>query len=266
MKTIMNTIHGIDLTAPGGVEALLAHHRAMFGDAQMNANAGGDGGTGGDPAGNDPAPGAPATPGAPASTPPAGNPPAPAQAASVDPAAPGQDDDPEPWADPAKAKATIERLQREAASAGGKARDTARAQAAQEARDSLVQDLGKALGLVKDGEEAPDAETLTRQIAEKDEQTRQAQVELTVYRTAAKAGADADALLDSRSFLAALDGIDPTDGEKITAAIQDAVKNNPKLKTSQVAGRSGTELPGGSGSAPRKAGSLSEALAQHYSN
>ena len=35
--------HGIDLYAPGGIEALLAFHRGHFGDAQMNANASGDG-------------------------------------------------------------------------------------------------------------------------------------------------------------------------------------------------------------------------------
>lgn len=29
--------HGIDITAPGGVDELLAFHRARFGDAQMNA-------------------------------------------------------------------------------------------------------------------------------------------------------------------------------------------------------------------------------------
>ena len=42
--------HGIDITAPGGIDQLLEFHRARFGDAQMNANSGGDesGGDGGD--------------------------------------------------------------------------------------------------------------------------------------------------------------------------------------------------------------------------
>lgn len=35
--------HGIDITAPGGVDALIEFHRARFGDAQMNANGDGDG-------------------------------------------------------------------------------------------------------------------------------------------------------------------------------------------------------------------------------
>lgn len=34
------TIHGIDPYTPGGIEALLAHHRLTFGDAVMEAGAG----------------------------------------------------------------------------------------------------------------------------------------------------------------------------------------------------------------------------------
>jgi len=48
--------HGIDLRAPGGIEALFAFNRSLFGDAVMEA---GDGGGSGAPAGADPA-GAPA--------------------------------------------------------------------------------------------------------------------------------------------------------------------------------------------------------------
>jgi hypothetical protein len=39
--------HGIDLRAPGGIEALFAFNRSLFGDAVMEAGAG-DGGSGGD--------------------------------------------------------------------------------------------------------------------------------------------------------------------------------------------------------------------------
>lgn len=35
--------HGIDITAPGGIDALMEFHRSTFGDAQMNANGDGDG-------------------------------------------------------------------------------------------------------------------------------------------------------------------------------------------------------------------------------
>lgn len=44
--------HGIDLRAPGGIEALFAFNRSLFGDAVMEAGEGGEGGT---PAGADPA-------------------------------------------------------------------------------------------------------------------------------------------------------------------------------------------------------------------
>ena len=33
-----NTVHGIDITAPGGIEALMAFHRRIFGDAVMEAD------------------------------------------------------------------------------------------------------------------------------------------------------------------------------------------------------------------------------------
>lgn len=39
--------HGIDLTAPGGIDALLAFHRATFGDARMEGAADGNGDDGG---------------------------------------------------------------------------------------------------------------------------------------------------------------------------------------------------------------------------
>jgi len=55
MSTNQNTCHGIDLTATGGIDALLDFHRRTFGDAVMEAGAGGE--PGGDNGGGDPAPG-----------------------------------------------------------------------------------------------------------------------------------------------------------------------------------------------------------------
>jgi hypothetical protein len=40
------TLSGIDLTAPGGLEALFAYHRARFGDARMMSEAPPEGGSG----------------------------------------------------------------------------------------------------------------------------------------------------------------------------------------------------------------------------
>lgn len=216
------TIHGIDPYAPGGLDALFAHHRAVFGDAVMEA----EGET--PPAGGETPPaGAGETPPA-SETPPAGDTKPPAD---------------NPWADPEKAKAEIERLRAE----NGKERTNAKTKAAEDARNELVKELGKALGFVKDGDAKPDPEALTKQISTLSTEATQAKTELAVYKAASKAGADADALLDSRGFLAKLTDIDPTDTKAITKAIEDAVKDNPKLRLVQAAGQSGADFTGGSG-------------------
>jgi hypothetical protein len=216
------TIHGIDPYAPGGIEALLAHHRATFGSATMEAD------------GETPPPAGGETPPA-SSTPPASTP----HASSETP--PAATDN--PWSDPDKAKAEIERLRAE----NGKDRTTAKTKAAEEARNELTQSIGKALGLIKDGDTKADPAELTKQIGALSTEATQAKTELAVYKAASKAGADADALLDSRGFLAKLTDIDPTDSKAITKAIDDAVKDNPKLKLVQAAGQSGADFTGGSG-------------------
>lgn len=47
--------HGIDLTAPGGIERLMDFHRLTFGDAVMEVDPAGDPAPGADPAAGDPA-------------------------------------------------------------------------------------------------------------------------------------------------------------------------------------------------------------------
>jgi hypothetical protein len=64
-----------------------------------------------------------------------------------------------------------------------------------------------------------------------------------VYRAAATAGADPDALLDSRSFAQAVADLDPSDTAGITAAITAAVQANPRYAlTPQGPQRGGTEF------------------------
>lgn len=224
----------IDPTAPGGIEAMLAFHRATFGDAQMNA------------AGGDPAPSGDPTPGsAPAPTP-APAPPAPTPTPAP-PTPAGDDTKPggEPWDDPAKAKAEIERLRRENASE----RVNAKKAAADEARKDLAQQVGKALGLVDDDTEIDPAQLAaeTEQLRNENRITR---VELAVYRAAAKHQGDPDALLDSRTFLAKVADLDPK-GEDFTTQLDDAIKqalvDNPKLKTAPAAGASSVNHAGGTG-------------------
>ncbi|NAE18072.1 hypothetical protein [Enterococcus hirae] len=149
--------------------------------------------------------------------------------------------------DPAALKAEITRLRKE----NGTARTAAKTKAADDARNELVQSLGKALGLVKDGDDAPTPEQLAEQARTSTAAARTATVELAVYRAATKSGADPDALLDSRAFLAKVSDLDPGSGDfqsKVTAAITDAVKDNPKLKAARAAGASGVDhSAGGSG-------------------
>jgi hypothetical protein len=128
-----------------------------------------------------------------------------------------------PWDDPAVAKAEIERLRKE----NGATRTNAKAQAAEEARTAMAQEIGKALGLVK-GDEAADPVKLTEQLTAAGAVAREAQVALAVYRAAGTA-ADPVALLDSKTFLASVKDIDPTDAAAITAAITAAVESNPRL-------------------------------------
>ncbi|MFE1329751.1 hypothetical protein [Streptomyces microflavus] len=178
----------------------------------------------------------------------------------------GQDDDeakgekPKPKA-PAKKpgdespEATIARLQKElkaANSEAGKARTTAKKAAADEARTEIVQELGKALGLIKDEKDTPpDPAALTAKIEQATAAHRETAVELAVYRGAGKHGADPDALTDSRAFLNSIKGLDPSDegfGKAVSAAIKKAVEDNPKLKVGTPAPDSSAgDFGGGTG-------------------
>ncbi|WP_432111158.1 hypothetical protein [Streptomyces sp. YPW6] len=151
--------------------------------------------------------------------------------------------------------AKIARLEKELKAANGesaKARTTAKKAAADEARTEIVQELGKALGLIKDEKDTPpDPAALTAKIEQATAAHRETAVELAVYRGAGKYGADPDALTDSRAFLNSIKGLDPSDegfGKAVSAAIKKAVEDNPKLKVaSTVPDRSAGDFGGGTG-------------------
>ncbi|WP_432182041.1 hypothetical protein [Streptomyces sp. NBC_00063] len=151
--------------------------------------------------------------------------------------------------------ATIARLEKELKSANGeaaKARTGAKKAAADEARTEIVQELGKALGLIKDDDKTPaDPAALKQQIEQATAAHRVTAVELAVYRGASKHGADPDALTDSRSFLKSIADLDPGDEEfakKVQAAIKQAVTDNPKLKAaSQAPARTSSDFSGSAG-------------------
>lgn len=144
--------------------------------------------------------------------------------------------------DPAALKAEILRLRGENAST----RTNAKAQAADDARKQLAQEIGKALGLVAD---ETDPAKLTEKLTASQAESTDTKRELAVFKAAAGAGADPAKLLDSRSFLATVKNIDPTDAAAIAAAVKVAVDTNPAFKLAQApaAGASTVDHAGGSG-------------------
>ncbi len=170
------------------------------------------------------------------------------------------------WAkDPTKAYAEVQAARDDAAKARQRNEDALAAaveaatqKATREATEALTTQFGQALGLVpKDGEAPADPAQLEQQykdqVAKEQRETRRVQVELAVYRNATAAGADGDALLDSASFLASLEKVDPTDSEAVQEAIKAAVEKNKRLAavtetpaTPPTPGASGAEFTGGS--------------------
>ncbi|WP_228974960.1 hypothetical protein [Streptomyces sp. DH12] len=165
--------------------------------------------------------------------------------------------------------ADVAKVIREAREEAGKSRATAKENAATQARQELAQTIGKALGIVQDDKPADPAE-LTRTITEKTSRigelettVRTQAIELAAYRAAGNHQADAGALLDSRSFIKSVEGLDPADKDfttKLDEAIKTAVENNPQLRTGQAPRRGGGDFAGGPGTQQRPT-SLHDAIA-----
>lgn len=180
-----------------------------------------------------------------------------------EPPAPVQGTDTQPADDISSLPEWAQKQIRDLRAENAKDRTNAKQNAAQEARDALAQDIGKALGLVKDDNQTPDPEQLTRQVADAQAAQKQAAIELAIYKTATTHEGDPTALLDSRSFLEKVSNLDPSAEDfqtQISDTIKQAVADNPKLKTaSQVPGRSGGEIRGNGNTPP--ADQTPEALA-----
>lgn len=151
--------------------------------------------------------------------------------------------------DPAAELARLRKELKDANAEAAKARTGAKKQAAEEAKAQLVQEMGKALGLIKDDkDEAPDPAKLTAEIERTQKAHRETAIELAVFRGAGKHGADASALTDSRSFLKSIADLDPSaEGfdKAVSAAIKAAVADNPKLKAaSQAPARTSSDFSG----------------------
>lgn len=130
--------------------------------------------------------------------------------------------------------------------------------AADKARADFAKQIGKALGLVED-DAPPDVNALMQQLTTKDGELKARTVELALYRTAGKAGGNAEALLDSRSFLAEVGELDHSSKTFIAdleSTVKDFVKKHPQFKNTagQAPATSGGELNGGSGERQKKTG------------
>lgn len=153
--------------------------------------------------------------------------------------------------DPAAEIARLTKAVADANAEAAKTRTNAKAAAAAEARAELLKQLSG------DGEPLT-PEQLTQQLTEARTQGTTAQQaaagtarELAVLRAAQRLGANGDALLDSRSFMNGVSGLDTADPAALTTAvtaqITAAITANPALRTIN-AGRGGGDFGGGAGS------------------
>ncbi|MFH0980115.1 MAG: hypothetical protein V2A79_01070 [Planctomycetota bacterium] len=145
----------------------------------------------------------------------------------------------------ARTQKYITELRQENAKDRTKAKETAAA----EARKTLAQEIGKALGLVDNDDPAAAAKTAAEQRDAALAEAKAVKVEIAVMRTAAKHGASPEALVDSRAFMTKLAGLDPAADDfaaQVDAAVKEAVESNPTLKVAPPApARSGGPVGGG---------------------
>jgi hypothetical protein len=105
-----------------------------------------------------------------------------------------------------------------------------------------------------------------RAITDSQTAARAAAVQTAVLQTAPAAGADPLALLDSVSFRATVEAIDPNDTTALTAAITAAVTANPRLGTPATGpARGGAEFNGPPAGDKRPA-TLADAIAARFSS
>lgn len=139
--------------------------------------------------------------------------------------------------DPAKFQKLVENLRGDVEAE--KAKRTAAEQKAKDDQAAFMKKVAGAFGIETDEQKPPTPEELAKQLdeargetKESRAQARQTQVELAVYKTAARHGGDPDALLDSRSFANAISKLDPTAAdfdEQVGKAVKTAVDSNKKL-------------------------------------
>lgn len=106
-----------------------------------------------------------------------------------------------------------------------RAKTNADAAKTSEQQRELLARVAAQLGLTSDAAAAPDA--IAAKLAATEKESRSRATEIAVLRAAQAVGADGDALLDSRGFLAQLTDIDPTDIAAVKAMVTAAVAASP---------------------------------------
>ena len=205
------------------------------------------------------------TPGAPATEP------TPTPATAVVPPAPST-----PPEDITALPEWAQKALRDARNEAAKSRTTAKQTAAEEARQEILAQVAKSLGMGKEGEPV-DPAALTAQIEQAQNAAWVSGVELQVHRAAAALGADAEALLDSNTFRDMLDDLvdadprSPEFAEALKAKVQEALEKHPKKyatsgqEPAAPTGPRPDPSQGARGKPPAaRPGSLSEAIGRHY--
>lgn len=127
--------------------------------------------------------------------------------------------------DPEKAARALENAR------NGEKTEKQKRQAAETAVKEMQTKLAELLGLEKD--QKPDMDAVARELTVAKEEKKRYMIELAAYKASVKAGANPDALLDSRSFLSKVADLDPqsdTFDDDIAKAVSAAVEANPLLK------------------------------------
>lgn len=162
--------------------------------------------------------------------------------------------------DPEQLQNMVRALRKENA----KDRTAAKQKAADDAQATLVQQIGKALGLINDDTPTPTPDDLTRQLTAEQEAKRTAQTALAVYR-AAQGIADPDMLTDSARFHKTLTDVDITDQKAVTDAVKAFIKDHPQYagtRAPQAGGANTLDHPAGSGETTPQSTSLNQAVAR----
>ncbi len=126
---------------------------------------------------------------------------------------------------------------------------TNRVKGKESGKAEVLATLAQALGLK--GDDKPDPAKLAEDLKSKDGALREAKAELAVYGAASAVKADPQAILDSRSTMAKLAKLDPSDedyNDEVKRIIGEAVKANPRLGAGTPVGSSARDMSsGGSG-------------------